>query len=48
MNVNQGYKLIFFDNTHSHVNFVRKKKHQYNMDEVFEIMRNTSKDTSID
>jgi hypothetical protein len=28
---NAKYKLVFFDNTHSHTQVVKKKKHLYNM-----------------
>ena len=34
------HKLIFFENTHNHASTIRKKKHLYNMGEIFESMKN--------
>jgi hypothetical protein len=30
-NIDGAYRLMKYDNTHSHLNYVRKKKTQYNM-----------------
>lgn len=34
-NTDEKFRLIYYDNTHNHSNYAKKRKYIYNMSEVF-------------